>query len=415
MYNLTDTYLVTGTEKEGFFQTIKEMEDATQNVQVDLGYAKLYQRIGGKAEDLEAFAELNKDSANIFNETGNLNPKTVTVNKKVLPEEIGKEIDIATRIITFAEIEGQCIFGENASKQAATLVRNAGLIDMPMNMTSALALVSQLLKEKRTATAICRKDATGWVKVFGIASKGYCHIPQVLIKEIIDTLEDHPDMKEGKVVNWSVDQHFSKIYVEYPEAGEEFRATYGLKEAVVPGFILETGDTGMCSFKVMGTFRIGSSRPYVLPRNEYSRRHYGTPTKKDIIEGVENNVFREFYKLPEALCKACTVNITPYGCDLTSPIGRANNEEAYKKVVEALLKSFKDDKYITKETYENMSGKLLDFDESEPVTLYDVYMKFLKILDTHGVKPSSTTEERHLSQHISDVPYIKLPKGVIEE
>lgn len=413
MYNLKDTYLVTGTEKEKFLETIKEMEDATQNVQVDLGYAKLYQRIGSGGEDLESFAELNKDSANIFNETGSLNPKTVTVNKKGLPEEIAKEIDIATRMISFAEIEGQCIFGENASHQAATIVRKEGLIDMPMNMTSALALVSELLKNKKTATAICRKNAEGWVKVFGLASKGYCHIPQVLIKDVLDSLEEHPDMKKGKVVNWSVDQHFSKIYVEYPEAGEEFRATYDLKENVTPGFILETGDTGMCSFKVVGTFRIGSSRPYVIPRNTYSRRHYGAPTKKDIIEGVEKNVFREFFKLPEALAKAVTISITPYGCDLTSPIGKANNEEAYGKVVNALLKPFKECKYITKETFDVLSNKLLDIDESEPISLYDVYIKFLTVLE-HGVKPSSPTEERWLNQLISDVPY-KIPKGVIEE
>lgn len=237
-------------------------------------------------------------------------------------------------------------------------------------------------------------------KVFAGLGSAFTAIPQTILSESVDLIKDEGKIGPMTVYDWRIDHEISKIYVEFPESAEDFKAAYGLHDSIVPGVILETSDVGKSSVVARGVYRKGGG--YIIA-DEVSMKHSGKITKEDVLKRVNKDIFTNIRKLPETLAKLIAEEVIDYSTvDLTKSTGSSQNFEEVKTIIvetiEATLKE------IPFKWRNELATCMTDeIDGTSRYTLYDLAIDFMGVPDRlEGLDEETLLRVR---RSLSKVPY----------
>lgn len=260
--------------------------------------------------------------------------------------------------------------------------------------------------EKDLGVTVISRSCNGTKKIFSILSDKYTHINQDILFDIVKEIETVGDMGEAKCYKWTVNNFFTKLYIEFPQKAKELSVLYGLKREMIPGILMTTSDTGDSSFKVKGTWRIEGSNSLVV-NTEVKRKHIGEINKENVIDDISNQIFAEYAKLPEALCNLMAHDVTDPSWDLSTTAGLKANQAELENVIKTAFKRLGIVKAIGKKTEKKLREALVDeMDVSIHYTAYDIAMLILGLPERveYMDKKKDITQ---LQKACSGAPFIK--------
>lgn len=274
-------------------------------------------------------------------------------------------------------------------------------------------LIAQQFEQDLGVTVIAR-EINGTRKIFSILSDKYTHINQDILFEIVKKIETDSDMGEAKCYQWTVNNFFTKLYIEFPKKAKELSVLYGLKREMIPGILMTTSDTGDSSFKVRGTWRLEGSDSLVI-NSEIKRKHIGEIKADEVIEEITEQIFAEYAKLPEALCNLMAHDITDPSWDLTTTAGLKANQAEIENVLKTAFKRLGIVKAIGKKMEKKLREAMLnEFDVSIHYTAYDIAMSILG-LPERAVFMDKDKDISQLQKACGNAPFIsyKVDSSVI--
>lgn len=167
-----------------------------------------------------------------------------------------------------------------------------------------------LAKKKSKCSVVMRVSEEGVRKVFAVLGGTYTAIPQNKIRDVVAAAEDELlGDKESTFRGMTANNFVTRLYFEYPSIADEFRKVYKMTLNVTPGICVVTSDMGDSSLTVYGTIRLpGSETPFHI--GKYSRIHRGNVDIDEYIEGVRNNIFTEYTKIPERIMELLTIDVS---------------------------------------------------------------------------------------------------------
>ena len=263
-----------------------------------------------------------------------------------------------------------------------------------------------LLIAKRFAKGLNRtlvvREINGLKKVFSVLGEKYRHMPQDILIDIYNELPKD-ELGDPDCRYWEISHFHSGIRVEFPKKAKELQALYGLPDDFVPGVFLSTSDTGDSSIRVRSVWRTKNS--YSL-HGEVARRHSGNIDIKDLFEDIEEKIFAEYAKLPEALCDLMSQDITDPSWDLTNTKDRAKNKAKLENVLKTAFKQLKITSAIGKKAEMALFEQVLDeFDDSMAYTAYDIAVSIMSTPERVSGLHSLLQEK--LGEAVGRAPYIK--------
>lgn len=264
-------------------------------------------------------------------------------------------------------------------------------------------LIAKLFGEKGLWRTLVTRNYNGIVKVFSMLGERYKHLPQDILLKIYEELTGGGIMGRPECKCWEMTHFMTRIQIEFPEKADEFQTVYGLSHKIVPGITLETSDTGDCSVRVKGTWRIKNSTSI---HEEVQKKHQGDWSVEELLEDTNNDIFSEYTKLPEALCDLMSCDITDPKWDLSVPAERALNGDLIKSVLKDAFKKLKIVEAIGKQAEKSLFEQLYnEFDSSIAYTAYDIALGIMstpeRVTGLHAL-----TQEK-LAKAVSKAPYIK--------
>lgn len=149
------------------------------------------------------------------------------------------------------------------------------------------------------------------VKVFAVLGKGYTRINQSVL---IDMIEGMVGVGKPEVKNWTVDQYFTKVQVDFPEIADDFSASYFTKDVITPGVLLRTSDSGKSAIAANACICIGSREAVPVCTDHVAKRHHGRCLADSIVNKVNLEIFRDYKQFPERLEELTKMN-TPIPVD----------------------------------------------------------------------------------------------------
>ena len=153
---------------------------------------------------------------------------------------------------------------------------------------------------KRTVRLMYRimRDSDDRIKIFAVLGKGYTRIKQSVLIEMIEGMAGvgTPEVKE-----WTVDQYYTKVQVDFPEIATDFSASYFTKEVITPGVLLRTSDSGKSAIAAKACITIGSREAVPVCADHVEKRHLGRCLADSIVNKVNLEIFRDYKQFPERL------------------------------------------------------------------------------------------------------------------
>lgn len=246
-------------------------------------------------------------------------------------------------------------------------------------------IMSRYVKTPAAVKAVVRRnsgDTNAVHKVFAMPSGGYCHIDQRIILNIIAKLE--ASLGEAHCLRWHIDHFITQLMLLFPENAKDVSEVYGLPDPMVPGFLLETSDTGDCSVRVVGFwYRPGSGS--VARSCEYHREHKGRGmTSAEILDAIGGSVLTEYTLLPERLCELLAI-------DLDDPEAALD----YIFLKENIRKK------LGKKAGQNLYERLLERVTERPsMTAYEMAMLFIDAPALYGIDDLYRVTVEEIAGHV---------------
>lgn len=201
-------------------------------------------------------------------------------------------------------------------------------------------------------------------KIIAMPSEKYRRIPQSILLDVIAYLRK--EMGKTECVRWSIEHGITQIWIEFPEKAEDVASIYKIPDSMVPGAMLETSDSGDCSFRVVATWRLKSMS--YSRYNSYSHQHKGNFDIKSLTSGVKNNLFDSYIKLPERMCELLCMEIA-------DPMAMIDYIFEHCRVKKDTLKE-----HLGKRRIKALSEQLeLEFSPDYTYTAYDIVMRLMKL------------------------------------
>lgn len=264
-------------------------------------------------------------------------------------------------------------------------------------------LIAKQFGKKALFRTLVVREYDGRKKVFSMLSERYKQVSQDILIEIFETLTKNGLMGKVECSYWELDHFSSYVKIEFPEKAEEFQTTYGLPKPIIPGILLETSDTGDCALRVIGTWRTSKS---VSHHSEVSKRHSGGQSVESLLEEVNNEIFAEYTKMPEALCELMAQNITDPAWDLTSHKDQAKNKKMIERVLKNAFKKLGIVGAIGKHSEVALYQQLCyEFDPAIAYTAYDIATSIMTMPER--VEGLHKLFKDKLAKAVGKAPYIK--------
>ncbi len=416
---LRDDWFITGNTLESFNEAVEELASVTDHVLVNPKNLALIS-VFKKAGDRYGCAVIEpKHITGMYyaQETFDVDTgKPSAVGVPLLPCPISKVdetlMDESTEKAGFvvAVDKRPWYVSESARGQLLNRIGLAGQRasshSLPMTICIADAMVS--LTEKLTLAV--RKDDQNRHKIFGVLSAKYQPVSQNTLNEIIAKLLADKTLGEPVVKEWIIDHSYTRLYIEFPDAAEEFAATYGLSDKNIPGLVVMSSDTGDCSVSVKGTYRRPGSRNYAIV-DEVSHRHIGNLDPDEIVKACDDEVIAEFRKLPEALAEK--IGSVIGNGDVSTPEGRVKNGKAVRSSIRRAMEELGINKALadSKKRLKDLSAALCaEVNDSVVYTEYDLAQTFLGL--PNRLEGLGRTRVERIARCCGKAPYISFgPKS----
>ena len=262
-------------------------------------------------------------------------------------------------------------------------------------------MIAKSFSKKLDRTLVIR-EFNGVHKIFSILGPKYIPLPQKILTDIYRQL---PTSSLGKAEchSWEITHFHSGIKIEFPEKAEELQVLYGLPKKFIPGIILETSDTGDCSIRIRSTWRYGASTTL---HSAVEKKHSGTISVPKVLEEVDDKIFAEYTKLPEALCDLMSQDVTDPAWDLSVRHDRIQNRSKIESVVKNAFKKLKIVEAIGKKAEATLYKQLVaEFDPSIAYTAYDIATAIMTLPERVEGAHQLTMDK--LSAAVGRAPYIK--------
>ena len=250
----------------------------------------------------------------------------------------------------------------------------------------------------------------GVYKIFSILGARYKPLPQNALLTLYRSLP-LATLGRAECRQWTISHSHTSIHIEFPDKAEEFQMLYGLPKKFIPGIYMETSDTGDCSVRVIGTWRVGGS---IASGEVVAKKHMGNISFEGILEDAEKAIFAEYTKLPETLCELMTQEITDPSWDLSTPAGVEKNRRQLDTVIRHAFNVLGIRAAISYKLESSLLEQFIsEFDPTIPFTAYDIAAAIMGIGDrTEGLCASSAEK---LSKAIAKAPYISYNVTVRKE
>lgn len=401
---LEDTWSVSGSSLDGFKETVKEMALHTKHIRTTGDMLTILSDAAesGYAKDPEMtyLWELNNETLALFRRTGKLNPVKVKNTASIT--------DSVTRSGMLIKFD---LFGKTiplgVSQMAITTMCTRAKVGGDKISQPSLGRdidIAELLTSGDTEMTLVIRDDGENSKLFACMSAKYSPIPMTLLSDIADQLTSDAALGNAICTGWYVDHSITDCYIEFPEAGKDLAASYGLSVDVIPGVMLSSSDTGDSSVSIRGTYRVKGCRSFVTTE-EVRVRHIGSATPAEVVKMVKEEIFKRLRSLPEALAEKIGLRITPASLDLKDPAGRKENFKCVKKAIKLGSKKLGVVKAIGKKREKELLECLYaTIDESSVFTQYDIAMLYLTLGDkVAGLGRAATLK---LSKALADAAFI---------
>lgn len=398
---LRDSYRKDGTEIVSFEDETQKMVDCTKlkdvtSAQVEfLSYCSVpsAQRV-----DAYPFYRLTEESIERFLNGESLN---VSYIKKNYAPDLLEECVNTSQLLCLVEGEKYLVseyaiptmtirasVGGEKTINRVNLIRNLHLAD------------GFLSKGSEHTKLLYREDENGIKKIFAFLGNYYHIMPQTILGDVVNFIEDEAILGKIEVKSWEIDHRFTHIYVEFPEGAEDFKDIYKIPDSIVPGISIMTSDTGCSSLSVRGTYRIKNT---VITFCEYLKKHTSEISAEDILKTVDERVFTDVRKLPETL--VCLMDsILDYSkVDIKTEAGGIQNLEKFKDLAEETLRKCVSD--IGKKRIAKILEQLMEeIAEDMPYSFYDLAI-ILMDLQTRVTGLDRETES-NFRKGLAKIPYV---------
>ena len=368
-YNLRDCYSKEGADLEGFVAELSHLSDVTKIYTVrskDITIASfMTQGTHSNGAPVYIYRVLSPEAIEHFEQTGYLGlpteqggtkpakPLSLAMrkdNEQLLSEE-SEQIHFHLMIAGSEEIPRHMYVSETARDQ---LFRRVGLKGetsrMSKKLATDLAAASYLgdLNEnvKLVVREIIDSSDAKVSKVFGYMSQKYQPINMMVIPRAVERLRESASLGKLEIAKWQVTQDFAEIWLEFPEAADDYTAAYGLPKRLVPGIHMYTSDNGNGSVTIEATNRIEAG--LAIGEERVRRVHRGGVqqderlqelTETQIVNEVETEVLPKMTAFPMALVERLGVEIGDE--DLSKSLGRRRNKALVLRCIRAGLKALK--------------------------------------------------------------------------
>ena len=418
---IKDNYREAGDTFEEFKRVNREITDITMDKVVygsNITFLSLCEVPEVQMEGKVIFYILNGEYIRNFLESGR---RLVVgrVSKNEIPDELLNELrnttglmaiigddkyivsDIAIPTLTIrASVSG------NLTINRQNLIRNLHLADAILSKNEKIHIV---YREVEVPT-----EDGGMItirKILAGLGSAYQMVPQTIITKTAEKLKSESVLGDMEVRDWSIDHIFTDLHVEFPDAAKDFQAMYKLPEAITPGVFLCTSDVGKSSVIARGVYRLKGS--YVIT-DEVMIKHTGDITPESVTEKIDEEIFTNIRKLPEALSELIGRDIIDYSkVDLSSETGAAKNHEAVLDTLESTLKKVLKSVLPVKRQVALLECLVDEIDSSRPYTLYDIATTFMSIPDrVEGIDEVTLTDVR---KACAKTPFILIDKKSIKK
>lgn len=416
-YNLRDDWSTSGRELKEFEDTIDEVLAATRFETVSPDDLRFFHKLTTETEGVHKIIAMSPFSLLDYE-----NKVTAAAVNKSLPMPIPFVHDLSAKKVneelakeSFAS-NGFLMANKNtplyvAASARPTLLMRAGLkgeMAAQPSLYMTAALIDALSRKKGDITLTIRSvvdPETGKKhhKVFSFLSGKYQDVSMNILSETIRQMSD-PVMGDPVTKFWFMDQDFAEVYVEFPEAAEDYAATYGLKDKVIPGLLLMSSDTGSCSVIVRGTARTEGCNHYIVVE-EYAHKHLGEISVNDILTEISEKINVKLRKLPEALIDK--MGNTIGGGKVSTEKEQKENVKAVTETIKSAIKKLGLVKVLGQKRCIQLREQLIaEINGTTIYTEYDICSLFMGLSDR--IEGLSRNHRRELAAACGKAPFIDL-------
>ncbi|WP_097006350.1 hypothetical protein [Lacrimispora amygdalina] len=321
---LNDNWNKSGTLFEDFIEQIKKLSSQTEIVETNMDDFN-FLNITDTGAELIAFP-LN--TRNLWRKTKTaFSLKNYTINKGAISavyDETTTDETLKNGLMVFfsnkkiSPAKSSDLFSkgnympisEKAIGTIASRIKYSGYSFLEPGLIRDLAIANKFSKPVSVYTILRTDPETKASKVFAVMSDKYMVIPQSVILDIVNKVSDEAkkDLGMTECNNWVIDHSVTRIYLDFPECGNDFSEEYSLPDEIIPGVMIETSDIGESALRIKGYFRLGGNLTYM--ENEFTQIHAGELKMEEIMEVLANRIFPEYRIYPEKLAKLMTIDIT---------------------------------------------------------------------------------------------------------
>ncbi|MDR0287286.1 MAG: hypothetical protein LBI03_06245 [Clostridiales bacterium] len=158
------------------------------------------------------------------------------------------------------------------------------------------AYIAELFGVNEKEVRLVMRNVGSVFKIYAMFSEDYARIPQTTLLEIISRIKQELGAPVCRF--WDVNHNRSFIQLDFPEKAKDFARVYGISERIIPGLKLETSDVGISSIRAVGTWSIGKGKAC---SDAYTRKHVGNIDLKEIMEKIDNQIFKRYERITKAL------------------------------------------------------------------------------------------------------------------
>lgn len=383
---IRDKWRESGNKYERFEELLKILDIRTRIQAVNTADLGLYSVV--KHDDkTTTMAVYDRDS-------NDKNPKYVRlqhakVYAKGGTEELMDELDQSTKLMI---TDGSQYLFTSASLSrdlaAAASLGGDGMYE-PTPERSAF-IVSRYQRHPTNVKIIIRQFGN-ISKVFAMRTEKYAYIPQTSLCEVISQFPE--DLGKWEVEHWEVDHFWTRIWITFPDVAEDMDKIYHLPDTLIPGILIETSDTGDCSFTATEFWTCRTAKSY---GHRYLRKHSGVVKIDDVIANMSKNVFSKYTQLPERMSELLEI-------DIPDPAG----------IISEILNSANAKDYFGKRELKKLEEALkLEIVAGIPYTAYDIAMLFLTLPERYV--STKTVVKHNLEEFSFKVPFVDF-KELTEE
>lgn len=310
------------------------------------------------------------------------------------------------------------------------------------SFASDCLIAEQLNQDKEVKLVVKNYRRTG--KICAVMSPKYAEIPlhdictiyrdlfgeNPNITKISDTTTLPSDRKNVTCDGWDVTHERVRINFAFHGYAEDINAMYNIKDKLIPCLELVTSDIGENAFEATGYWKTPNGAK--IYGSSFKREHRGTATCKaatgaakgkhdtirDIIrQGVEENIFDKYTKLPERLLELLQIDITPQDLNLTKARGRGRNAKAVVAAFQYVFRELHLSQILSAKRIRSIFENCIEhgqIDESMRYTAYDIAMKTFELelslkpwLEKEGVCKETI---RKFSEAVGKAAYVNFEK-----